>query len=447
MSDSLTLARIGDGLVAEACGDRWRLAPASANVRMLHPAGWPQDWLVSSTAWQLAIQLTHLLDLGMATLRSEEIAIPWESFEPLILAGFSLPLLSACWSPLRIAIDGDTSNFQPGYFLGDMEIRVERAGRYVRRAGSNVTWLLGGCAYRLIEELEHRRAGERQWISLGFISAYTKELCVSTSGWLAENEVIFPACLQGGRSSGIYVAEASRREFRHALATRPPGSRQLKSYAPGGGWKHFVLDDDQLQALENSGRDTTATAECLPQAGRIASRSAIFNSNPESLPVWVASARPNIHWRPPPYVASHSAQNINRAYLEASVAADFGIRGYDTLVLPKDCWTGASMIAVSDIDVQLVRVADAEEDVLGATARMAAEHRRLSDLPFGLTVVTTRGVLGEVRSRAAAAGIQILGPRELTRHAHCPAEFLAEHNRRRFLSLRQALDELSTRRS
>lgn len=429
MSASLLLATVGNALKVEACQDRWRVTSV-AGERLPHPDEWPREW-------PLSLQVSHLVDMGIASFSDGEISIPWRQFGKLDSAGYSLPLLWSGASPFRLSIRVDQERQGASYFLGGLEAAVERVGMYVRRSGRS--FLLDPISYELVEAIERgTRAGEHRWIDLGFLSAYASETCATVSGWLAGNEVIFPAAILSGQREGVlrrtperFIAEVSRDEFPPA-----PGARRI--LLPGERWRHIIFDDEQLAALR------TQASPVTPIAGRIGTREAPFLSAMETLPVRLQPEPPLIAWHPHTSNRHRLVRTLTRTHTEALAAADFAVRGYDTIVLPRNCWTGASMMAVSDRDAVLVRVEArvCGEESLRATVRMAAEHRRLYDMPYRLAMVCPQGCDSAVRARAEEAGIQVLDRRGMLDASAITEDHMAAHEGRRCRSLREGVELL-----
>ncbi len=135
---------------------------------------------------------------------------------------------------------------------------------------------------------------------------------------------------------------------------------------------------------------------------------------------------------------------MTRSHIETLAAADFGVRGFKTIVLPRGCWTGASFIAVSDRAVVLVRVETEEcgEDTLRSAVRMEADHQRICALPYRLAIATLKGCQPSVRQRTKQAGIQILDRRGMLDASSTGPDQIEQHELRRCRSLREALELL-----
>ena len=454
MKVPLHLASLGGVLTVEACADRWRVAPMQAGFRLPHPADWPREWLDSAAAWRLSLQLGHLIDTGVAVASPDEISIPWSGFGHLDRAGFSIPLLWSEWSPFRLSIQVKQANWKIRFFLGGLEAGVERVGRFVRRVAHNETFLLDDGSFELLELVDRGpRSGERKWVDLGFLSAYAFEMCASQSGWLSDNDVVFPAAILSGpregclrRTSDTFISEVDRRAFRDAVGARLPGTQRLMLLAPGGVWRHIVLDDSQMLNLDRPSVDWNAPAEVVPHTGRIGMREAEFFGCKETLPVRLCPAAPSVSWYPQLAKRDHAAPTITHRHIESLAAADFAVRGYETIVLPRGCWTGASIIALSDRDVFLVRIeaGECDEEALGAAVRMAVDHQRICPLPYQMAIATIKGCHPSIRRRAEAAGIQILDRRGMLDASLINTEHIDQHERRRCRSLREATELLES---
>jgi len=410
----LRLGSVGP-LVVEACADRWRIARAS-QIPLPHPSEWPREWLDSSEAWQLSLQLGHLIDTGTAEADSGEISIPWERFGRLDQEGYTLPTLWTQWSPFRLSVNVDSEDWQTRFYLGGMEVSIGRVGRYVRRAAHKETFLLDDLSYELLELIDRcPRAGEHRWLDLAFLSAYTSELCATTKGWLRDNEVIFPA------TSGSREA-------------RDPKTRRSLALTKEGRWQHIVLDDAQM-ALD-------APAEIRPHMTRIGIREAEFCTSWENLPVLLRPTPPTTSWYP--QLTKRYRPVVTRRHIETLAAADFAVRGFETIVLPRGCWTGASIIAVSDSGVVLVRVETEEcgEDALRSGVRMGADHQRIYALPYRVALASLKGCAPSIRLRAERAGIQILDRRGMLDASTIGADHIQQHELRRCRSLREAMELL-----
>ena len=395
-------------LTVEACADRWRII----GTRLAHPSDWSREWLDSTEAWQLKFQLGHLIDTGVATTDSYEISIPWDRFGHLDRERYSIPTLWSRWSPFRLSVNVDREDWATRFYLGGIEVSIERNGRYVRRVAHKETFLLDDASYELLELIERgARADEHRWIDLAFLSAYASETCAMTTGWLRDNEVIFP------------VAMASSNSPRRTLVLTKEGR-----------WQHIVLDDAQIVR--------EAPAEIRPHIGRIGIREAEFCSSRENLPVLLRPTPPTTSWHP--QLTRRDRPVGMRSHLETLAAADFGVRGFETIVLPRGCWTGASIIAVSDRAVVLVRIETGEcgEGALRSAVRMVADHQRIYALPYRQAIATLKGCQPAFRQRAEQAGIQILDRRGMLDASSIGADQIEQHEHRRCRSLREAVELL-----
>lgn len=435
MTSGIPLARHGNGLLIEARKDGLYATAGQPGIRLSHAAGWPREWFDSPQAVQAALQLSHLAELGLAEEAPGGLRVAYQQFPELFAQGFSLPLLWSDWSPFTLsirthgALTEDDFQVAVKFKFGDMDIEVERSGRYVRRLGHPETWLLDGLAFNLIERVESWRGGEARWIDFAFLKAYASELCAEVDPYLRDNDVVSPATIHrsplGGGLRGFtepFVDGVPEQLFRKAFRSSVPG-RRMQLLLPQGAWVHLIFDDEQLKllrALKAGGGGGSAILRSSPTltgeagAGRVGSRKTNIDSKTETVPVRLRGQRRVLERLPrdapggqPLY--DRDIHSMRRNRLEALVACLYAERGFRVILAPEDYGGGAAVVAAQDGIAWLVRVetAPAGLEALNTLVRMRAAYRRLYDHPYRLALIVRNSCDRELKARAAACHIEL----------------------------------------
>jgi hypothetical protein len=433
VTSGIPLARHGGGLLIEARKDGLYATSDQPGIRLSNAASWPREWFDSPRAVRAALQLSHLAELGLAEEGPAGLRVAYQRFPELFAKRFSLPLLWSDWSPFTLSIrthgtlTEDDFRVAVKFKFGDLDIEVERSGRYVRRLGHPETWLLDGLAFNLVERVESWRGGEARWIDFAFLKAYASELCAEVDPYLRDNDVVFPVTLHrsplGGGLRGFtepFVDGVPEQLFRRAFRSSAPDKR-MQLLLPQGTWVHLIFDDEQLKllrALKVGGGSTilrsspTLTGEAC--AGRVGSRKTNIGSKCETVPVRLRGER-HVLERAPGHAPGgqplydRDVHSMRRNRLEALVACLYAERGFRVILAPEDYGGGASVVAVQDGIAWLVRVetAPAGLEALNAMVRMRAAYRHLYDHPYRLALMVRNSCDRELKVRAVASHIEM----------------------------------------
>ncbi|MBC7925362.1 MAG: hypothetical protein H7039_06855 [Bryobacteraceae bacterium] len=402
----MILSRVGE-LVIEADEHGWIARfPGAA----LPAAEWPRRWLSSSQDWQLVWQLSSLIEPGIAVRESNAFRVSYRSFPWLLQQGFTLPLLWSSWSPLSLEV---TMNGLPGqpscsfsvrYFLGDLQIAVDRHGRYIQRKQHEGTWLLDEAGWQLLERIGRVAGEDATWPEVAIIRDLCQEACVTTHGFLADHEIIFPASLLVSGAT-LHLSEVPSDTLRRVM--RGWSGETMLSFATRERWIHICFDDQQIEAL----REWYASG-CFPRpenaivrylAGRLGYRETVVGGHQVAVPVrftQTVSAAP---------VPNSSLRYYTTAQIQTVLGCYYTARGYDVILTSEGCRTGASILAVRDGLIVVVRVESpsCSGQLLQDTIRCTAALRSLVAGHYEPRIILRGTCPVELKRRAEKQGIQL----------------------------------------
>jgi len=398
------------------------------------PAGWPGSWLKSSQDWQLAWQLNHLIELGIAAPESNTFRVPYSSFSSLLQQGFTLPLLWSAWSPLSLDVTMHGRPGEPGccfsvrWFLGDLEVAADRCGRYVQRNGHPDTWLLDEPTWHVLERISRTATGETRqaicsWAETAFIRDLCQEACVTMHGFLADHEIIFPVTLMPEENalalapgSTLQIQELSPDVFRRVM--RGWSGESTFSFAGRERWIDICFDDLQLGTL-NQWRAGGAfhSPEKSPVnsfAGRLGYRTAVLRGQQTIIPVRLfppadSDSRETVAPNHLTGVNGSSVRYFTAPRIQAAIGCYFEARGYEVILTSEGCRTGIAVLAIRDGSVLAVRIESPPfgDRLLQNAIRSVAALRQLVMLPYEFLIILLATVPADLKYRAEQQGIEI----------------------------------------
>lgn len=424
----MILSRIGE-LVIEADERGWIARfPGAAP---LPPAEWPRAWLNRSQDWQLAWQLVHLLELGIAVREVNTFRVPYSSFSWLLQQGFTLPLLWSTWSPLSLEVTMHGLPGQPGccfsvrYFLGDLETAVDRHGRYIQRNEHEGTWLLDELGWQLLARIGTMAgaAATWSWPQIAFIRDLCHEACVTTLGFIADHEIIFPVSLNLEDTtsaliprSTLQISEVPLNIFRRAM--RSWSGESTLSFASREKWIHIYFDDQQIEVLHewraNGSFHPPERAAVQSLAGRLGYRATVLSGNRALVPVRLAHSGCTVASQAcasghDPIIQGSSVRHFTIAQIQAALGCYFTARGYNVILTSEGCRTGASVLAIRDGSVLTVRIESPPcgDHLVQNAIRSTSALRRLVAAHYEPLIILRGSCPVDMKYRAEQQGIRI----------------------------------------
>lgn len=237
---------------------------------------WPPDALAAAHAWQAAIEVEQLIEIGLAEEKQGAIQIPYANFHAI---QDEIPVdLIVKWtahSPFLLKIDRQSDlgrrDFQYRYefLLAGRPVPIERVGYYVRRESGTEVFLLDFQMYSLVEAMDgfnalvpEAKTPQESWLTFAKVKGCANEVGALLDSALRNNDVIVPSTLglvmkedaDGALTFLPKCAELASEEF-HQVFERNAGAEKLYSLdRPGLGRVRIVLTDQQHEVLRRMKR-------------------------------------------------------------------------------------------------------------------------------------------------------------------------------------------------
>lgn len=278
---SILLKQFGKDVALHALGDGLYIIGAHA-IDWTRPETWPADAREQSAGRRTAFEAASLLEMGLGTIAEGALHIPYGNFPEIEAEEFRLTTAFAEPSPFLLKIDRTSDIGRPDfkyryqYFLGAVQVPLQRFGFYVKRTASGDIFRLDERMYSLLEAMDafnaltsEEKGPQRSWLDFANIKRWSHEVNAALDATLQTNDVVVPSSIgldlyedaDGALSFIPTCPELDNVSFRTVFDRNNAVEGFYSLDQPGMGKLRIVLTEKQRNVLERMKRVRRVTGE------------------------------------------------------------------------------------------------------------------------------------------------------------------------------------------
>lgn len=251
---------------------------------------WPPEALAAPGGWRTAIEVEQLLELGLAETDGSGVLVPYGNLETIgAEMPVSFPIVWVQPSPFLLKIDRKSDvgrkdfEYKYQFLLGGRPTHLDRLGPYVKRAGTDVVFVLDQQMYSLVDVMDsfnalplESKTLQESWLTFARVKGCANHVGATLDATLQKNDVVVPSTIgldmredaDGALSFLPKCPELASEEF-HQVFERNPGAEKFYSLdRPGLGRVRIVLTNEQHEVLRRMKRVRRVTGEKKQQLVR-----------------------------------------------------------------------------------------------------------------------------------------------------------------------------------